>query len=90
MSKRAAAVMASQASNLRHALTHLRGDRHTPTYGLELVEKVAEALEHAAKEELEAGKRWWKDQEAQRISQIEAEMAEVQRKIASPRQEPWL
>jgi len=51
---------------------------------------IAEALEHAAKEELEAGKRWWKEQEAKRERRIKAEMEEVNRSITPPRQEPWL
>lgn len=88
MGKRAARVMASQAHNLRHALHKVCcGDSQG---GLLLVEKVAEALEEAAKAERQAGKRWWEEQEAERKARQQREMAEVDAMLIKSRQERWL
>ena len=71
---RAAEVMESQARNLRE-----RAHRLWTALNIEVlsdlgeaikiaiveIDKIAEALEHAAGEEREAGKRWWKEQESQ-------------------------
>lgn len=84
MSKEGAAVMRAQARNLRglrqRMLSTLPSDYNVEMLAYE-AGVIAEALEHAAKEELEAGKRWWKEQEAKRESQMIREMAAVQREI---------
>lgn len=84
MSKRAAEVMESQARNLRHALVHLH-DVMGRLYGMELVDNVAKALEHAAAEEREAGKAWWAEQ-ASKIQHRPRVDGEIQ---IPPKVEPW-
>ena len=90
MSKRVAEIMESQAANLRRRARQLDlcpwdAIEEELDITIEELNKKAEALEDAAKEERQAGKRWWKEQESQ-IQHRPRVDGGVQ---TPPRMEPW-